>query len=140
MELIYRLVMPDAKFVHICDYFHEGIRDGEWIPRLAAEGGWVVISSDGAKQSGKGDKLPDLCREYGIPHVVLSATLHAKSSRDKAAAITAMWAQIATVVDAPPGTRFQLRFRSKKGTPDGVALTLQEVPRPAPPPTAEESP
>ncbi|MBP3954006.1 hypothetical protein J8F10_01670 [Gemmata sp. G18] len=117
----------------MCDYFSQGIKDGDWIPQLAAEGGWVVISSDGAKQSGRGDKLPDLCRAFGITHIVLSPSLHSKRASEKSGAIANLWTQIESAVSAAvPGTRFVLRYKSKKGT-NLVSLALVEVPRPPEP-------
>ena len=88
---------------------------------MASEGGWIIITSDGGKQSKKGDKLPELCREYSITHVVLSAKLHKKKAHEKIAALLFVWEQIATLEKEAPGTRFDLRFRKNKGT---QALTV----------------
>jgi hypothetical protein len=133
METVRQTVPTEAAFVHICDYLSQGVLDTDWIPQIAREGGWVVITSDGGKHSKKGDKLPELCREHGITHVVLSATLHAKKSHEKVAAIIEMWEQIEATVTAITGTRFQLQYKNTKRN-RGVILTLVEVPPPAPPP------
>jgi PIN like domain len=125
MESILGLVMTDAEFVHITDYFSQGVKDPDWIPRLAAEGGWVVISADAGKQSKKGDKLPELCWEFGITHVLLSTKLHLRSSAVKASAIASMWNQIEPLTKATPGSRYLLRYKETKGR-RGVILVLED--------------
>lgn len=136
MESIRQLVQSAAAFAHICDYLNQGVLDAEWVPRIAADGGWVVITADGGKQSKRGNKLPDLCRHYGITHVVLSAKLHGLKSREKAAAVAALRAEIEKLSDEPAGSRFRLRYKEVKGRV-GMTIVLEKVEY-KPPPPAED--
>lgn len=133
MEDIHRLVGTAAEFTHICDYFRQGILDIDWVPRIAAEGGWVVITPDGGKHSPRGHKLPDLCRDYGVTHVILSPTLHNKKSAEKAGVIVSMWPKIERLVEEPPGSRFRLRYKETKGRA-GLIVVLEKVEPPTPEP------
>ena len=54
MESIRQFLQSEAEFAHICDYLQQGVLDAGWVPRIAAEGGWVVITADGGKQSKRG--------------------------------------------------------------------------------------
>jgi hypothetical protein len=36
----------NVELVHISTYYREGVKDTEWIPRIAAEPGWVVMTAD----------------------------------------------------------------------------------------------
>ena len=40
------MVKPDHTFTHLQDKFPANTKDEEWIRRLGAEGGWIVISGD----------------------------------------------------------------------------------------------
>lgn len=95
----------------------QGALDNEWIPRIAAEGRWVVVTADGGKRGSRGGKLPHLCQEHKVTHVVISNTIHAKKTRDKLALISEKWEQIAeAVAKAPLGTRFRLRLKPARGS------------------------
>jgi hypothetical protein len=69
---------------HVLEYAPPGTRDEDWIPRLAPEG-WTVITSDGGRRPNKkrGEKLPRLCARYAITHVLLSPTVHVRTSFEK---------------------------------------------------------
>ena len=129
MEQLLQLVSSDVPFVHIIDYFSQGEKDENWIPKLSAEGGWVVITADGGKQSKRGQKLPDLCWEYGITHVVLSSTLHSRKSHEKVGILTTFWNEIELLHEALAGSHYRLRFKPLKGkTAVTVALELVRTP------------
>jgi hypothetical protein len=115
MTHLHQLVSTTAVFFHICDYFHDGIKDPVWVPRLQKEGGWVVITTDGGKNSKRREKLPDLCRAYRVSHLVMSKTLHTQSSFQKAAALAQMWPSIELLHDEPKGTRWNLKYKTGKG-------------------------
>lgn len=108
-------VGTDAEMVHIVEYYKSGAKDANWIPALAAEGGWVVITTDGGKQSPRGHKLPELCVAHRITHVTLSPTLHNNGSTAKLAAIISFWSQIESLCEEPPGTRANLKYASRRG-------------------------
>jgi len=105
----------------------QGVLDSEWIPRIAADGRWIVITTDAGKRPSRGGKLPRLCREHKVTHVVISSTIHRKRTQEKLEALVAVWDEIARLNEAPPGTRFKLRYRPAKGS--GILkLDLERVP------------
>ena len=61
---------------HIRELRHGGKADAEWVPKVK-QGGWLVISSDRGRRSGP--KLPQLCRAYGITHVLVSGSFRSPS-------------------------------------------------------------
>lgn len=105
----------------------QGALDSEWIPRIAAEGRWVVITADGGKQRSRGGKLPRICREQGVTHVIVSSKIHAMRTQEKLEILLKVWDQIERVAEAPPGTRFKLRFRPAKGS-GLLRIVLERVP------------
>jgi hypothetical protein len=132
MEALRARLQTDVEFVHLIDLFRAGEGDDVWLPRVAGEGGWIVITADGAKQSGKGPKLPELCRANEVTHVLLSTKFHTKTADEKVEGLVSLWEQLLAVGNAQPGTRYHIRFRSRKGTTDGVRVVLEEVPGPPP--------
>ena len=128
MHDLRRVLKTDAKFVHITEKYGSGAKDNEWIPALAAEGGWVVITSDGGRKSKRGNKLPVICAASKLTHVVLSAKLHERTAHEKSAALAFLWSKIEVLRDEEPGSRFNLRFKSLKGK-TGLAVILERCER-----------
>jgi hypothetical protein len=130
MQTLKEIVSGDFEFKHIKDYYKEGIKDNDWIPQLGKEGGWIVISGDRAKRANKGGKLPELCKQHGITHVLLSSTLHQKKAHEKLAALALIWNEIAALHEVPLGTRFILRYKETKAK-GGLRVVLErETPAP----------
>lgn len=95
----------------------QGVIDDEWIPRLATEGRWVVITTDGGRQRSRGNKLPRLCREHEVTHVIITSSIHSKKAAEKLRILSESWDRIVkAVAAAPPGTRFKLRYKPAKGS------------------------
>lgn len=79
-----------------------------------------------AKSPAKGGKLPALCKEHKITHVILSSALHRKKTHEKVAALLFVWDQLEALGTAPPGSRFILRLKQVRGS-DELRIALQEA-------------
>jgi hypothetical protein len=106
-----------------------GIADKVWIPKIAAEGGWIVISADRGKSNREkfSEKLPYLCRAHRVTHVLLSARVHELTLFAKGQALVAVWAEFLKVKSAVAGTRFMLKKRDRG---DGFQLVNSDTPQP----------
>jgi hypothetical protein len=125
IEALKHLVPGDPILMHLCDGFAAGTYDNVWIPKIAQEG-WIVVSSDRGRKRTKGGKLPEVCKEFKVSHILFSTSLHKRSSRDKVAALTLVWNQIQEIPNKPPGSRFDLQFRESKLHP-GLTVSLVAV-------------
>jgi hypothetical protein len=114
MLALEREVGSQFEFVHLCDYFRQGIPDREWIPEAAGKG-WLVITGDSGKQSSRGSKLPDLCREHAITHVMIGPRLHHQPGIVKRVVLSELWPRIELLPGEPQGARFRIVLRSKSG-------------------------
>jgi PIN like domain len=132
MEQLQRMVPGNPCCSHLRDTFAQGTPDDKWIPALAGQEGLIVISGDRGKQSGIKPKLPDLCEEHQITHVLLSAAVHRMKSHEKVAALALVWDQIAALDKHPAGTRCILRLRQSKKNA-GLLVVLEMRNRPDPP-------
>ena len=94
---------------HIRDFQYNGVADDKWVP-LIADQGWIVISADSGKKKSVGEKLPKVCRAYGVSHVILSPKLHYRKQHFKFLKIMEVAYQLQKVADAPGGSRFSLRL------------------------------
>jgi hypothetical protein len=110
----------DAIVAHIFAKFQPGTPDKIWISEIAREGNWIVITADRGIHSRMEEKLPLICREFNITHIMLSRGLHKRNIYYKALAIESSWSEIIATASAPPGTGFVLSmsenqtFRLKK--------------------------
>lgn len=108
-----RLYGSDADVAHLLSKFKSQTPDGVWVPKLANEGGWIVISTDRGKHSKKSEKLPLICRAYGVSHVLLSGKLHSRNMYTKALAIEASWDGLLAAGLAPQGSGHLLHLTSQ---------------------------
>jgi hypothetical protein len=90
---------PPPTIHHLLDYFSSRTHDDIWIPKVV-DGGWVIITSDQGKQSNRA-KLPQICLEYKITHILMSSSLLHRKQNQKANAIVAAWEEIKKCADAP---------------------------------------
>jgi hypothetical protein len=60
---------PSPTIHHLTNYFISGSLDPEWIPKIKGQG-WIIISQD--KGSKGRNKLPQICVECGITHIILT--------------------------------------------------------------------
>ncbi|MGE5611222.1 MAG: hypothetical protein ACM359_18375 [Bacillota bacterium] len=109
-------VFPEKPAIsHVLDLYAQGRPDDEWIPKVAKEG-WIVVSGDRARRYG-GAKLPRICAQLNVTHILLSGKLHEMKQAEKIRAIVTVWPQIvAQLPAAVKGTRFSLRL-SQHGYP-----------------------
>src|ERR1700722_11324844 len=82
---------PKPTIHHLTNYFIPGSEDPDWIPKIKGQD-WIVISQDKGK-NGK-NKLPQICAEYGITHIILSPSVGQLKQSEKANAIIAVWEDI----------------------------------------------
>lgn len=95
---------------HIFQVSQEGEDDDKWIKKID-EGDCIVISGD--QGHGK-PRLPLICKQKNITHIILSPNVHHSTRFDRARAILALWPHILETFNAPPGSRFQLQQDSTK--------------------------
>jgi hypothetical protein len=126
MQCLELAVSGTYQFEHLCEKFSSGALDNEWIPDLAKEGGWVVITGDGGRNSNKGGKLPELCLHYKVTCLILSPKFAQRKTADKLGALLSRWDHIVELHSKPAGSQFQLRFReSEKGTLSTAVVLLR---------------
>jgi hypothetical protein len=91
-----------------------GINDDVWIPQIASDG-WTIISGDrGAQQKAfKGEKLPIVCRQFGITHAILSRSVNKLKSFMKIRALLATWDDLLGAHSGPRGCGYALKMTSQ---------------------------
>ncbi len=125
------LSTDEIEIKHILDFQGQGIKDQDWLPRIADDKrvAWIVITGDQGRKSTPADKLPSICQVLEITHVMLSSTIHTSDSATKEAAIRAVWPQLVSLADtAPKGSAWVIR---RAGTPPhDPVLVRKPQPRP----------
>jgi hypothetical protein len=111
-QILSRSLNPPTAVRHVLDYYSQGTPDSVWIPELAKED-WTIISADRARRAG-GPKLPLLCRQFGVTHILLSGKIHCQPQFQKIVSVATVWDDIVATRDAPRGTQFILRLSSSK--------------------------
>lgn len=99
-------------FRSLLEYFEQGTLDTDWIKEIS-EDGWIVITSDRGRKSG-GNKLPILCKQHSVTHILISGKLHNSPQFEKIKAIINCWDDIVETQSAPKGSRYALRYTSAR--------------------------
>lgn len=127
------LAVPEntAELTHILDvYQQQGTQDDVWVPYIA-RGGFIVVSGDLGRSGGP--KLPKLCVQYGVTHVLLSPAMGSRKSLEKLLSILSVWYELLALANESPGSRFQLEPNgSGKGKLIKKALPTPPADPPAP--------
>jgi hypothetical protein len=104
-----RLFGSQAEVAHLLTKFGcGGVQDRVWVPVLAKETSWIVVTADQGKQSKKSEKLPLICRAYGVTHVMLSRGLHKRNMFYKALAIESLWEKLLATADVERGAGYRI--------------------------------
>jgi hypothetical protein len=143
MNQIARVValLHDGKcqFKHINEFQKQGIDDDRWVPEIAKEGCWIIISGDRSKQNKskkskhyRGEKMRVVCKQYNVTLVEMSQKIHHLPTMKKIALLLLVWSDLMKVAEAPPGSRHLIRFA---GNTEGRPIVVQIEP-PLPPDAA----
>jgi len=117
------LYHEDVEICHLFKFAKASEKDEVWIPRIAP-GGWLVVSTDRGKRCG-GKKLPAICREHKVTHILLSTSLHDAKHFEKIRAFVAVWPRVVMAARFEKGTRYSLRY---EGQEKRVALVQCDYP------------
>jgi len=105
---VLRFAPEKPQVMHIIDLFGDsGWKDEDWVPQMAEDASWIVVTADSGR--GGGHRLPTLCQEHEVSHVLISPSLHNAKQFFKARAIIAVWPRLVEAAAEKPGTRFKLR-------------------------------
>ncbi len=98
---------PKPIINHLTNYFIPGTPDQDWIPEVKDQG-WIIVSQD--KGSKGRNKLPQICSESKITHIILTKAVGRLKQVQKANAIFSLWEDIKKCYSHPSGTRFRLKM------------------------------
>lgn len=112
---------PRPRVAHLLERFaDEGDKDEDWIPKCARED-WIVISADAGKRGRS--KLPRICREFGVRHVLLVGQLVHRQQFEKVRAVLVVWPELFMITERPRGSRFKVKLAAGRPILESVLDT-----------------
>ena len=114
---------PGLEIKHVLDDWSPGTPDPKWLEVIRNDPSWIVITKDAGVNSAR-DKLPMICREWGITHVVFTGGIIQKGFLTQKNAITGVWEQLFHLHRLPSGSQVKLGEVTRKGEPAGFALRV----------------
>jgi hypothetical protein len=105
---------PGLEIKHLADFFRAGDDDSKWLPLLEQDKEWIVITTDRGKDPKK-PKLPVICAELGITHVIFTTGLLRNGYKAHKQALLCVWPQMVRMDRLPRGTRISLGYKFYKG-------------------------
>ncbi len=136
MELLafYQPNYPTLETRHLLDGYGTSAADPEWLEPLRDKG-WVAVTCDRGRDRKK-ERLPLICKSWGITHVAFTATLLNKGPTAQKNALAAVWKDLFHLDQYPPGTQVVLgeAGHSKTGaTRYALKVKGEKLRAPAPP-------
>ena len=93
------------------EYFDKGDDDEDWLPILENHNSkWIVVTADRGRDPKK-PKLPFICEELGVTHIMMTPTLKDAGYVAQKQALLTVWPQIVRTPFLPRGTRISLGVR-----------------------------
>ncbi len=101
---------------HIFQISTEGEEDSRWTQTLANEGDCIVVTGDQGRRGKDKPRLPQVCKNKNLTHILLSPNVHSASKFERARAIIVLWPQILQTFDSPPGSRYQIKQNIRRNS------------------------
>ena len=116
--------------VHLLERWPPGTLDPVWVPVIAKESGWIVVTCDNGRAPDRAP-LDKLLPELKVTGLFLSPKAAQYSGFEKARMLLCVWPHLEPIVSvSPPGSRFRVERRG-----DSVRLfTWPMSGKPEPPP------
>jgi len=121
----YQRDYPALQIRHLMDDWTAGTPDSQWLEALRQDPSWIVITKDAGKNSAQ-EKLPLICREWGITHIVFTSGIISKGFVTQKNAVAGVWEQLFQLHRLPPGTQVKLGETSQKGDVTGFELRVNQ--------------
>jgi hypothetical protein len=96
---------PNLQIKHLTEFTRADAQDPDWVRMLASESTeWVVITADRGINSRRSQKLPLICRQYDIRHILFTGTLLTRGTLHHKQAIVSVWLDIIDFCRTAPGS------------------------------------
>jgi hypothetical protein len=107
---IYVECYPDLQTKHVTELFKAGDDEADFLPLLAEEKNWIVLTADRGKDPKKA-KMPVVCGRLGITHISITSALLKDGYKAQKQALLCVWPEIMLLNRLPPGTKVSLGYR-----------------------------
>lgn len=119
----YQVDYPGIVLRHLLEDWRPGTPDPDWLAPLREDRSWIVITKDAGTHS-PDDKLPLICRDWGITHVVLTGGIIRAGYTQQKQSLAAVWTWLFRLHRLPPGTQVKLGRVQRKGNIAGYELRI----------------
>ncbi len=117
-----------AEIVHYVRKFGQLGRwkDRDFVPELARDKRWLILSGDSGKQSTRYESLRLICRNCGVTLIWVSAAIRNRGLAFYGPQLIGHWDGIIAAADGPKGAQYTVRLHEATNKL-AVATTLFEV-------------
>ena len=113
-----RLSGDGVDAIHIKDHLGGGKKDPDWVPEIARDRRWCVLSTDRGSHSSRQDALPLICHEHKVTLIRLSQSLVSQGITVYGPQLLANWPALVEALKGPKGAQYLLR---RHGSRSGIA-------------------
>lgn len=126
VKSIHDFLSPDyqkLEIIHLANYYRRGEGDESWLPKLQKERDWIVVTKDHGRDPKK-PKLPDICKQLGITHLIISETI-VTNAEIKHSLVT-VFPHMTLVSSLPKGTQVRLNLHTLKVSGNKIPILIVE--------------
>ncbi len=109
--------------VHIKDYLGSGKKDPNWVPQIARDRRWCILSEDRGSHSSRQDALPIICFEYEVTLIRLSHPVVTRGITFYGPQLLANWQSIMKALTGPKGAQYLLRRHGSRSDVSFLVVT-----------------
>lgn len=124
LKQFYHIDYPDIELRHLMQDWASGTGDYDWLAPLREDRTWIVITKDAGKNSPT-EKLPLICREWGITHVTFTAGIINAGFTEQKNALVGVWKLLFHLDRLAAGTQVKLGHSQSRGGFRGFDLRVE---------------
>lgn len=113
--------------VHITEHLGSGKKDSAWVPKIAGDRRWCVLSVDKGSHSQRRDALPIVCAEAEITLIRLSPSLVRRTLTFYGPQILANWPLLVQAMQGPKGAQYLLRLHASSHSANTLDRTILDA-------------
>jgi hypothetical protein len=98
---------------HLVEVLGSGKKDRAWVPKIAKDQRWCVLSADRGSHSARQDALPIICAQHGVTLIRISGNLYSRNLKVYGPQLLANWQRLMAALKGPKGAQYLLRLHAR---------------------------
>ena len=111
-----RITKDGVEPIHFFDRFGigGGIKDPVWVPKIARDRRWLILSADRGKKGSLAESLPLVCEQFGVTLITMTNPIKEQGLAFYGPQILSHWRRFMAAAQGAKGAQYFIRRHSSK--------------------------